>query len=185
MARLPYLDEGDLKGADKEIVKRGMNLHRILAHSPDAAHCFSGLARHLRFDSPLDARLRELAILQTVYMTRSPYAYSHHLRLGRDVGVTEEDISAIEIETAGGDSGLPELDRTVLRAAREMTADRELSDATYGTLHVHLSKAHIVDLLMVIALYNSAARLLRALELDVEPAFQPELDAHPFAQETV
>ena len=36
---------------------------------------------------------------------------------------------------------------------------------------------------MVIALYNSAVRLLGTLELDVEPAFQTELDAHPFAKE--
>ena len=183
MAHLPYLGAANLDDADKDIVKSGMNLHRILAHSPDAARCFSGLARHLRFDSSLDARLREMAILQTVYMTKSAYAYSHHLQLGRNVGVADNDVKAIETETAVGDSGLPDLDRAVLRAAREMTDERELADATFDTLRAHLSTAHVIDLLMVIALYNSAVRLLGTLELDVEPAFQTELDAHPFAKE--
>ena len=109
MARLPYLGAADLDGADEDIVKSGMNLHRILAHSPDAARCFSGLARHLRLDSSLDAPLREMAILQTVYMTKSAYAYSHHLQLSRKVGVTDNDVKAIETETAGGASGLPAL----------------------------------------------------------------------------
>lgn len=183
MARLPYLDEEDLEGEDKEIVKRGMNLHRVLAHSPEAARRFSGVARYLRFDSPLDPRLREMAILQVIYLARSPYAYSHHLRLGRDVGVSEADVAAIETESAGGDSGLPAFDRAVLRAARELSHRTILTDATFEALQADLDEGQIVDLVVAIALYNGAVRLLGALEVDVEPDFQPELDAHPFPEE--
>jgi alkylhydroperoxidase family enzyme len=181
MARLPYLDEEDLADEDKSIVARGMNLHRILAHSPEAARRYSGLARYMRFESGLDPRLREMAILQVGYLAKSPYDYSHHLRLGREVGVNGGDVKAIETETAGKDSGLPDLDRAVLRAAREMSEGVALNDGTYDVLHNHLSVAHIVDLLMVIAFYHGAVRLLGALEIDVEPAFQAELNAHPFA----
>jgi alkylhydroperoxidase family enzyme len=116
-------------------------------------------------------------------MTKSAYACSHHLQLSRNVSVTDNDVKAIETETAIGESDLPDLDRAVLRAAREMTDERELADATFDTSRAHLSTAHVIDLLMVIALYNSAVRLLGTLELDVEPAFQTELDAHPFAKE--
>ena len=49
----------------------------------------------------------------------------------------------------------------------------------YETLRARLSEADIIDLVMTIAFYNGAVRLLGALELDVEPEFQPELDAHP------
>lgn len=183
MARLPYLDADDLAEQDREIVARGMNLHRLLAHSPEAARRFSGVARYLRFDSPLDPRLREMAILQVCYLARSPYAYSHHVRLGRAVGVSEADIRAIETESAGADSGLPDFDRTVLRAAREMTARPSLTDATFEALRAELSETQIVDLVVAIALYNGAVRLLGALEVDVEPDLQPELDAHPLPKE--
>jgi len=183
MARLPYLDEEDLAGDDKDIVKRGMNLHRILAHSPEAARRYSGLARYMRFDSDLDPRLREMAILQVGYLAESPYDYSHHLRLGREIGVTDDDVKAIEDETAGNDSGLPDLDRAVLRGAREMSVGMNLNDATFETLRAHLGESDIVDLVMTIAFYNGAVRLLGALQIDVEPAFQPELDAHPFSKE--
>jgi hypothetical protein len=37
MARLSYLDKDDLKEEDKELLARGINLHRILVHSPGAA----------------------------------------------------------------------------------------------------------------------------------------------------
>ena len=43
----------------------------------------------------------------------------------------------------------------------------------------HLSEAHIVDLVMVIAFYNGVVRLLGALEIDVEPEYSVELEKHP------
>ncbi|NKB55886.1 MAG: carboxymuconolactone decarboxylase family protein [Alphaproteobacteria bacterium] len=183
MARLPYLNEEDLAEGDKDLLKRGMNLHRLLAHSPEAARRFGSVAQYIRFESTLDSRLREMAILQVGYLSKSPYEYSHHLRLGRDFGVTDDDVKAMENETAGNSSSLPELDRTVLRGAREMTNDLKFSDETYDTLRAHLSEAHILDLIMTIAFYNGVVRLLGALEIDVEPEFQSELDAHPFSKD--
>ena len=182
MARLPYLDEDDLAEEDKDIVKRPINLNRIIAHSPEAAHKFSGVGGYIRFGSSLDPRLREMAILQVGYLTKSPYEYSHHLKIGRDFGVAESDVTAIETETAGGDSGLPKLDRAVLRGAREMTEGMKLSDDTYAVWGEHLSEAHIVDLTMVIAFYNGVVRLLGALEIDVEPEYAPELEKHPLPE---
>lgn len=183
MARLPYLDEKDLAEADKDLLKRPINLHRILTHSPEAARHFGGVGSYIRFGSTLDSRLREMAILQVGYLTKSPYEYSHHLKIGRDFGITESDVKAIEDETGGGDSGLPELDRAVLCGAREMTNDLKFSDATYDILRANLSEAHIVDLVMIIAFYNGVVRLLGALEIDVEPEYQPELDAHPLPKD--
>ena len=91
MARLPYLDEKDLAEADKDLLKRPINLHRILTHSPEAARHFGGVGSYIRFGSTLDSRLRELAILQVGYLTKSPYEYSHHLKIGRDFGTEVEN----------------------------------------------------------------------------------------------
>lgn len=183
MARLPYLDKDDLPEADRDVVERPINLNRTLAHSPAAARRFGEVGNYIRFGSPLDPRLREMAILQVGYLTKSPYEYSHHLKIGRDFGVTDADVTAIETETAGGDSGLPELDRAVLRGAREMSEKIHFTDATWEVLREHLEESHIVDLVMVIAFYNGVVRLLGALEVDVEPDYAPELEKHPLPKE--
>lgn len=183
MARLPYLDPEDLPEEDRDLLQRPISLNRIIAHSPEAARKFSGVGNYIRFGSGLDPRLREMAILQVGYLTKSPYEYSHHLKIGRDFGVTEDDVAAIDAESAGQDSGLPELDRAVLRGAREMTEQLNFTDATFDVLRNHLSEAHIVDLVMVIAFYNGVVRLLGALEIDVEPEYQPELDVHPLPKD--
>ena len=130
MARLPYLDAQDLAEEDRALLARPANLFRAYVHSPEAFRNFSRLGGYIRSRSTLDPRLRELAILQVGYLTRAEYEYTHHIQLGRDqFGVSDEDIRAIAAETSGEDSGLPDLDRAVLRLAREMTDELQGNEA--------------------------------------------------------
>ena len=117
MARLPYLDKEDLKPEDQELLKRNINLHRILAHSPGATRAFGGLGQYIRYGTTMDARLRELAILQVGWLAKSPYEWSHHVKIGYDFGVTEDDVRKLIAESAGEDTDLADIDKAVLRAA--------------------------------------------------------------------
>src|SRR5436190_19578052 len=123
MARVPYLQQSDLPPEHQDILARPIALNRAMANSPNAAKAMTGLAMYIRHHSKLDPRLRELAILQVGYLARSPYEYSHHVKLGREAGVTDDDIRAINEETAGRPTKLDALSKTVLRAAREITTD--------------------------------------------------------------
>jgi len=140
----------------------------------------SGLGKYIRFDSKLDPRLRELAILQVGYLARSPYEWSHHIKIGYGFGVTDADIAALIAEANGRRTDLAELDRTVLMAAREMTGTGlAMSDATFATLKAVMPTEHLVDLTLVIAFYNAVVRVLATLQIDVEPEYQPYLDRYP------
>jgi alkylhydroperoxidase family enzyme len=179
MARLPYLDKSDLSAENQDLLARNINLVRALVHSPDGARAFGALATFIRFKSRLDPRLRELAILQVGYLTRSPYEYSHHLKLGREFGVSDDDLRAIAGETAGGPTKLEPLAKAVLRAAREMTLDLAVTDETFAALRAELDNERLVDLVMTIAVYNGVVRLLATLQIDVEPEYQHYLDVFP------
>ena len=48
--------------------------------------------------------------------------------------MTDDDIRALIDETAGKSTQLDEMAKTVLLAAREMTSDGAMSDATFATL---------------------------------------------------
>jgi len=150
-----------------------------MVHSPDATRSFQALAKYIRFHSRLDPRLREIAILQVGYLTRSPYEYSHHIKIGRDFGVTDEDIRAIEAETKGEVSNLSALDRAALRAARELTVQSSLSDETVAELRKGLDNQQFVDLLLTISFYCGVVRLLAALQIDVEEDYLHYLQEFP------
>jgi alkylhydroperoxidase family enzyme len=180
MARLPYLDQEDLPEEQRSLLSRPANLFRVLVHSPEAFRNFSRLGTWIRNTSTLDGRLREMAILQVGYLTRNAYEYTHHIDIGRGFGVTDDDIRAIAAETAGEPSGLGEVERAVLRLAREMTTDIAASEAAFESVRRHLSNEHLIDLLMTIAFYNLVVRLIATLEVDLEPSYAKLLEEFPF-----
>ena len=179
MARLPYLDKSDLLPEHQDLLARNLNLYRVLAHSPRAARSLNTLARFIRDGSRLDPRLRELAVLQVSYLTRSAWGYSHHLRIGREVGLTDEDIRAVADETAGRPTRLEPLAKTVLCAAREMTTELAVSDKTFAALRGELDDERLTDLMVTIAFYNGLVRLLKTMQVDVEEDYLPYLDEFP------
>jgi len=179
MARLPYLDRSDLLPEHQDLLARNLNLYRVLAHSPRAARSLNTLARYIRDGSRLDPRLRELAILQVSYLTRSAWGYSHHVRISREIGLADDEIRAVADDTAGRPNSLDPLAKTVLRAAREMTTDLAVSDKTFGALQEELDDERLTDLMVTIAFYNGLVRLLETMQVDVEEDYLPYLDEFP------
>jgi alkylhydroperoxidase family enzyme len=179
MARLPYLNRSDLAPEYQELLDRPLNLLRTLAHSPNGARAWMATGRYIRFASKLDPRLRELAIMQVGYLTRSPYEFAHHVKAGRDCGVSDDDIRAIAAETAGRPSALDPLAKTVLRAAREMTTGLAMADGTFAELRDKLGAENLTDLVLTIAFYNAVVRILATMQIDIEAEYLPNLDQFP------
>jgi len=183
MARVPYLGPDDLAPENRDLLKRPITLHRALVHSPNGARSFLGLGEFIRHKSRLDPRLREMAILQVGYLARSPYEYSHHVKIGLDFGVSRDDIRAIAAETEGGATALEPLARTVLRAAREMATELAVSDTTFAALGGALDTERLTDLIITIAYYCGVVRLLASLQIDVEPEYLPYLEEFPLPRD--
>ena len=179
MARLPYLEKSQLPAEHQALMSRDIALYKQLAHSPGALRAFQGLGSYIRFGSPLDGRLRELAILQVGYLARSPYEWSHHIKIAHDFGVTDADIQALIDDTEGRPADLDALARLVIAGAREVTTAGKMSDATFSALQGHLPNEQVVDLIVSIAFYNAVVRVLASLEIDVEPDYQKYLAQFP------
>lgn len=180
MARVPYLEPSDLAPEDQDLLKRPIALHKALVNSPKAARAFSGLGSYIRYGSKLDPRLRELAILQVGWLARSPYEWSHHVKLGHDFGVSDADVQGLIDDTDGKPTSLDPLSRLVLKGAREMTNDGAMTGATFAALQAALGNELVVDLTLTIGFYNAVVRILATLQIDVEPEYQPYMDQFPF-----
>ena len=182
MARVPYLEPIDLAPEEQDLLKRPIALHKALVNSPKGARAFSTLGSYIRFGSRLDPRLRELAILQVGWLARSPYEWSHHVHIGHDFGVTDDDIRALIDDTAGRSCNLDEVSKTVLKGAREMTLDGAMTDATFAALQSRLGNERVVDLTLVIGFYNAVVRVLATLQIDVEPNYMQYLERFPLPE---
>jgi AhpD family alkylhydroperoxidase len=152
-----------------------LNVFKVMAHSPELMESWWRMMALLFTRLQLDPRLRELAILRLFQVKRCAYGFAHHVRIGREAGITDEQIAALE---SHANSGLfSPLDQLVLRytdAATKLTDD---APAIAAELRAHLSERELVELTFCIANWNLMAHLLEPLEVELEPAareFLPE-----------
>lgn len=179
MARLPYLEPDQVAPEYRDMLKRNTNLHKLLVNSPDMARAFNGLGNYIRFKSKLDPRLREMAILQVGWLEKSEYEFTHHVKIGKEFGVTDADIRALIDETEGKPTALEPLAKAILRGAREMTRDVGMSEATFAEIRQHLSDEHMTDLVLTIAFYCAVVRVLATMKIDNEPSYKEVLKQYP------
>lgn len=178
MARLPFLSGADLPANLPNIVRRleqergsVPNVYRVLAHAPLLADAFRTVSLALRNDSLLDPRLRELAVLTVVNSAPSHYALAHHRRMALAVGVRAQQLDALdEFETAPVFS---DVERAVMRYAREATVALEVSDPTWDALATHLSPSQqVLEVVLQVAWYNASARIMVPLRIELEDEYR-------------
>jgi alkylhydroperoxidase family enzyme len=170
MARIPYPDPATLPDELRSYLERGnnMNILRMLSHaSPGVFEGFNRLSQGLMVRSPLDAALREVAILRVGHLSKAAYEIYHHEPIGRAVGLTEEQLRAIE-RGASDDPSLTPAQRAVLRFADDTVLNVRASDATLSEVRQFLNDSDLVDLIMVIGCYMMVARLLETTGVDID-----------------
>lgn len=145
-----------------------LNVFKVTAHSPELLESWWQMMVVLFTRLRLDVRLRELAILRLFQLTRCAYGFAHHVRIGRDAGVTDEQVAALS-RYDESDLFSP-LDKLVLRYTDAVTRLDSSAPAIAAELRAHLSEREIVELTFCIANWNLMAHLLLPLEVELEPA---------------
>src|SRR5579864_1518756 len=98
MARIQYSDPAKVSDRTREILgkNRNANIFRMMAHSARYLEQYCRLGRAIRQEGELDPVLRELAITRTGILCEAPYEIVAHKRIGKAVGVTDEQNEALE-----------------------------------------------------------------------------------------
>ena len=169
--RVPPLDLSELSDEQREILGRAggdrpLNIFLTLARHPKLLKRWTVFGTHVLNKSTLPDRERELAILRIGHLCRSGYEWSQHVRIGKDTGLTDEEIERIrEGPEAPGWSGA---DRAILRAADELHADAFISDATWDELKRTYGDNQVIDLIFTVGNYTLVSMALNTLGVQLE-----------------
>ena len=144
---------------------------------PMAEHLFPA-STYLRFgaDGARDQRLAELAILTAARSLDSQYEWSAHEGLGRQAGLEDGIIDLLRrdgpVTDGAGLPGLGEVERTIIRATRELIREPKLSAETFEAARRLLGDQGIVDLVGLIGHYTLVNYTLKAFDVQRPPGSQ-------------
>lgn len=127
-------------------------------------------------EQELEPRLRELAILRVARLRGAVYEWEQHLGIGRAAGVRDREIAAIEAGRIDADC-FGARERVVLDAATQLVERGTLDAACFERVAREFSPRESVELLLATAVYEAAAKLMNALELESEGPIDPRFAA--------
>ena len=169
MALLPYLDEKDASPEVLRILKSGrvvLNVQRMTANAQKIFLVRSRLSNALFTQISIAPKLREIAILRTAKDCHSVYEWTQHVPAAKHVGVTDEQIAAIENWQSA--ECFNDVERLVLQFTDEVNANVKASRETLDALKKHLGASEIIELLIIIGHWRQTASILETTEVELE-----------------
>jgi alkylhydroperoxidase family enzyme len=170
MARIEYADPAKASERTREILgkNRNANIFRMMSHSPSYFEQYCRLGNAIRFKGELNPVVRELAITRTGILCQAPYEVVAHKRIGKGVGVTDEQNAALENWKDA--SCFDEVQRAALAFTDEVVAMHKPSDATFNTIAAKLTPAALVELQLSVGFYIMTSKFLETFGIDLQPA---------------
>ena len=145
------------------------NVFRTFARNPPADALRNAVGRHIRDETSLPPRQRQLLIMRVGVVNRSEYEWAAHSRIGRQVGMNDADVARI---VAGPTSLGDALETQLLREVDELDRDNVVADDTWAALEAKLTLPQLLDTLITVGGYRSATYAINSagVQLDANMA---------------
>src|SRR6478735_5622904 len=155
MARIEYSDPAKANERTREILgkNRNANIFRMMAHSPSYFEQYCRLGGAIRHKGELDPVVRELAITRTGILCEAPYEIVAHKRIGKNVGVTDEQNAALEDWKSA--TCFNDLQRAALAFTDEIAS--------------RLTPAALIELQLSVGFYIMTSKFLETFGIDMQP----------------
>lgn len=169
MARIDYCDTSKSSERTREILgkNRYANIFRMMAHSPSYFEQYCRLGGAIRHKGELDPVVRELAITRTGILCEAQYEVVAHKRIGKNVGVTDEQTAALEDWKSA--TCFNEVQRAALAFTDEIIRLRSPTDATFNAIASKLTPAALVELQLSVGFYIMTSKFLETFGVDMQP----------------
>jgi 4-carboxymuconolactone decarboxylase len=143
----------------------------VMAHQPRLLGPFIEWASALVLAASLPRRDHELLALRTAWRCRSAFEWGHHVVYARAAGLTDDEIARV---VDGSDApAWSAHDAALLRAADELHAVHDVSDATWDVLRATYDDGQLVELAFVVGQYTMLSMLANMAGVGLEDGYPP------------
>jgi AhpD family alkylhydroperoxidase len=154
------------------------NLLTTVVQHPALYRTWLPFCMQLLLHSVFPPRERELLILRTASLSRCAYELEHHLKLGVEMGLTDDELASL---TDDGSGTWASRDRVLITAVDELHASQTISDATWRELSELLTTEQLIELPMLVGHYVLLAGMLNSLGVPLDG--RPDLVEDPRLKE--
>jgi len=139
--------------------------YAALLNNPDASAAMISLGTYARYNTPLDPRIKALAVLTAAREACGKYVWTVNQPAAKAAGLSDETIAAIHEYRAP--AGFDANDAAVVQFVLEILRQHRVSDSTFQALQAMIGDDGVVDVLVVSGYYHTLAHSLQALDVDL------------------
>ena len=121
------------------------------------------VAKKYLSDCEMDIRDRELAILRIAWLSRAPFEWGSHVKIGKRNGITSKEIERL-IEGSSA-PGWSKRDRAIIRAVEELHSDSMITDDTWSDLQDVYNDKKLIEVVILAGQYKTVAYYQNSLRL--------------------
>ncbi len=144
----------------------------VMVHQPALGAPLQELGSAVRYATGLPDRVREIAILAVAGSTGSAFEAYAHERVGRAVGLDDEELAALAAGTFTSADPVEAAAHTLCR--RLLEGHSRLTDAEYAALRATLGTATITELVVLVGYYRTLAQLLDVHDVGTPAGSPPQ-----------
>jgi 4-carboxymuconolactone decarboxylase len=134
----------------------------VLLHSPELARRAAALGGYLRYESSLEPRIRETAVMATAALNDCAYEWAAHEPQALSVGVPAAVLEAIRERRR--DSLAPE-DGDIYELARGIIIDHRVPPELFERLQARLGLVGLVEIVAAIGYWSFVGATLNTFEV--------------------
>jgi alkylhydroperoxidase family enzyme len=167
--RIPPLEPADWSPEVKKWLARYgnrsvPNIYRTYANHVAMDQPRTSVSEHIRQDSTLSPRIRELLIVRIGVLCRSEYEWAAHAPALRRAGMTDAEIQRV-VDAPGSAS---DVEAILMRSVDELYRDHVVSDATWHELAKEFDAKQLLDILTTIGGYRMVSMALNTFGVQLE-----------------
>jgi len=185
--RMPPVPVDKMTEAQKDAAKQlastprtaGLNGPFVpLLRSPELMNRLQRVGEYLRYQSPLKAELRELAIIMTARHWTQQYEWDAHFPLGVSAGLKRE--IGLAIAEGRHPEGMSDEEDMIYNFVTEILQNHGVSDATYARVLGKFGEQSVVDVTGLVGYYSALGMVMNVARTPANPSSKaPKLATFP------
>jgi len=151
------------------------NMFRTMAHRPEIFETIIAHMEAVLNTGTLPKKLKELVIVRTSQVNRTPYCLASHTAICKRLGWTDQQLEALQ--DAAPSEEFTDAEKVAIHLAESMTLyPHGYTDEDFARLRSFYSEGEVVELMAAIGLFNYFNRFNDLLQMEpTKPASAEEL----------